>query len=377
MGHLRRINKGRMVKLLFILAYSLVLLELTFQCFPAKYFQRQTMYRLYESDEYIPFRLRKNANAVHQTAEFKYHVETNDVGMRDRDTKYDRDSRRILALGDSFTFGHGVEWDEVYVHRLERRTGYDILNAGQASGYGTDTQYLYLKHKGLDFDPDIVLVGLFVFNDISEINSVSEWHDVKDGLPGRITTDKYYMVARKKSWKTPIENLARYSRILSVAMEKAAVLRYQNLSKEGAKAEIEHRFKDNFGFFRKEMSPEVQDSFEKWKRCVLGMKRLCDERGIRLIFAVFPMEIQIYPESFELYRSFGQSMTEEEMKANLPQKRILRFLNQHGIESIDLLPAFKGSEYTFDDVYYKLDRHWKPLGHSIVADEIARYLEGK
>jgi hypothetical protein len=66
---------------------------------------------------------------------------------------------RIVALGDSFTFGEEVSDGETYASQLERLTpGTEVLNLG-VHGYGHDQMLLYLREEGLRYRPDVVLLG--------------------------------------------------------------------------------------------------------------------------------------------------------------------------------------------------------------------------
>src|SRR5262245_14134144 len=62
---------------------------------------------------------------------------TNEHGWRDRSRTIGRapGERRIAALGDSFVFGHGVDAADRFTDRLERDTGWQVLNFG-CSAYG-------------------------------------------------------------------------------------------------------------------------------------------------------------------------------------------------------------------------------------------------
>ena len=68
----------------------------------------------------------------------------NSKGLRDREYAYRKPSscQRILALGDSYTWGYGVGDDQIYTEVMERslserRPVWQVLNAG-VSGWGTD-----------------------------------------------------------------------------------------------------------------------------------------------------------------------------------------------------------------------------------------------
>jgi len=95
----------------------------------------------------------------------------NSKGLRDRDYAYRKPPgvKRILVLGDSYTWGYGVRNDEVYTEVLERRfeqegRKWEVINSG-VSGYGTDQEYLWFRTEGVKYQPDLVVVAFFVLND--------------------------------------------------------------------------------------------------------------------------------------------------------------------------------------------------------------------
>jgi hypothetical protein len=68
---------------------------------------------------------------------------------------------RIVALGDSFTFGEGVGDDEAFPHVLqELLPGTEVINLG-VHGYGHDQMLLRLRAEGRRYEPDLVLLGFF------------------------------------------------------------------------------------------------------------------------------------------------------------------------------------------------------------------------
>jgi hypothetical protein len=89
-------------------------------------------------------------------------------GLRGRQERpYEKPTgvRRVVVLGDSFTFGEDVSDDETFCQRLEQLLpGTEVLNLG-VHGYGHDQMLLYLREEGVKYRPDIVLLG-FVHADM-------------------------------------------------------------------------------------------------------------------------------------------------------------------------------------------------------------------
>ena len=77
--------------------------------------------------------------------------------------------RRVLCVGDSFTFGAGLLDEQTMPARLEvalngdRPPRWEVLNFG-VEGYGTDQQWLYFADRGLRYKADIVVLSFFELN---------------------------------------------------------------------------------------------------------------------------------------------------------------------------------------------------------------------
>ncbi|MGE3175035.1 MAG: SGNH/GDSL hydrolase family protein [Planctomycetota bacterium] len=114
--------------------------------------------------------------------EFRYfgaRCRTNSHGFRSPEIPVQKPpgAFRVVVLGDSVAFGHGVEQDEVFAHQLglllrERHPGraIDVINTG-VSGYNTAMEVETLVQKGLAFGPDLVVYH-FVGNDLDLPNLI-------------------------------------------------------------------------------------------------------------------------------------------------------------------------------------------------------------
>jgi len=95
-------------------------------------------------------------------------LNTNSRGLRQKhESNYQRTpgKHRIIALGDSFTFGAEVADDDTYSHYLESNLpNTEVLNFG-VQGYGHDQALLYLKEEGVKYHPDVVILG-FTYIDV-------------------------------------------------------------------------------------------------------------------------------------------------------------------------------------------------------------------
>ena len=78
-------------------------------------------------------------------------IKHNSKGFRgSRDFMIKNDKPRILALGDSFTYGLGVNDEQTYAHHLEIITGMEVINAG-VTAHGVDQSLLMWEKEGRVF----------------------------------------------------------------------------------------------------------------------------------------------------------------------------------------------------------------------------------
>jgi lysophospholipase L1-like esterase len=99
------------------------------------------------------------------SSRFSTHVSVNRKGLRDVEHEYQRsgDRKRVLVIGDSFGWGFGVNHSERFSELLESSMDIEVINAS-VSGYSTDQQLLWLRHEGVKYDVDLILL-VFCGND--------------------------------------------------------------------------------------------------------------------------------------------------------------------------------------------------------------------
>lgn len=115
-------------------------------------------------DEIVGWR---NAPNIDRTVQNEGHVRTNAAGMRN-DTDFPVDPvpgrRRLMIVGDSYSFGYGVDNDQTFAYLLaQRMPDWDVMNFA-VSATGTDQHYLMYERYGERYRPDIVLLGFYVLD---------------------------------------------------------------------------------------------------------------------------------------------------------------------------------------------------------------------
>ena len=253
-------------------------------------------------------------------------VVTNSEGMRDRERPRARPpgTRRIVVLGDSFTFGYGVEGDALWTAVLERLlpAGTEVLNFG-VGGYSTQDEAAVLEHKALGFDPDLVLVAYTLNDPDIEPDSGSI---AQPSLHALFTEPRWWQhshLLRGLSWLLHEGDVRR--------LGGGNVIRYL------------HACPETWG--------SVERGFER-------IARACAARGIPVGVVVFPV---IPGGQWATYRF-----------ADL-HAQVIAAAGRQGWPSLDLLPVW--AAHAPEELRVSLqDSHPDELGHRLTAQAVLAWL---
>jgi hypothetical protein len=184
----------------------------------------------FRRSDILPMELRPNGTFRLNMPEFDITVRTNDLGLRGGPIDFSRP--RIVCLGDSFTFGFGVEDQETWCAMLERMFGgkYSFVNASFAAGYAPDTYAVWLRHYAPRIRPAAVIVQISEFQ--YGIVDEHEWFFDEaarrqgDPVPRRIDRPGFVVTA-DGAWirKSFAARLPRVVRQLLKASYTVAILR--------------------------------------------------------------------------------------------------------------------------------------------------------
>jgi lysophospholipase L1-like esterase len=259
------------------------------------------------------------------------HVTYNELGLRDRPILPKApDEYRILALGDSVTFGWGVDQDKTFAARLEAilpsrlHRPVRVINSG-VGGYNTVQEVTYFKQEGIALQPDLVLLT-YVQNDIDELNPA--WNPLaSDALEKKSVTDRVNSMVRKLWLYRLVYHSYNYG-----------------LRKPHAKTVTT-------------TPPEEGTGWRQSMAALQELVSLCEARKIPLIV-------------------FFERMSPGD--SNLLLHDVL--LHAHGAPVYDMAPWFEGFE-ALSLTNSKVDSHPNAEGHRVMAEhmanDIATYLASK
>ncbi|MGH0032478.1 MAG: SGNH/GDSL hydrolase family protein [Myxococcota bacterium] len=272
-------------------------------------------------------------------------VRVNERGLRGPALPYAKPpgERRIVFLGDSVTFGFGIEdEDELFASQVGRALGARVVNAG-VGGYSPWQERLWLAREGLRYEPDLVVVS-FVLNDVTEKLSL-----VRYGGGGR-----GWQLARTARGR--LDRWASGSALITAARRGTAAVRFGRDVQLGAAQREAEDVK------RLALDPELPVVARGWRITLANLDGLLDlaaEHDVPLLVVVFPYAFQL-----EAPRRLGD-----------PQRRLVAHLEARGRPVLDLLPRF--AAHPAPDALMLDPSHPSVEGHALAARAIVERLEAE
>lgn len=138
----------------------------------------------YRLDSELIYSRLPNKTWVSKTDEFEEKVTSDNLGYRDKNIgEKGEDVFRIIAVGDSFTFGHGVENNdktypkqlELYLtHYLKINKKIEVINVAE-KGYSPDQEYRQIQKRLIQLSPDMILWNFSIPGDLYNLIQDPGW----------------------------------------------------------------------------------------------------------------------------------------------------------------------------------------------------------
>jgi hypothetical protein len=306
-----------------------------------------------------------------KTSEFTSWIEINSKGLRGAEIDYPKPAGeyRILVVGDSFTFAEQVNQQETFTQRLEDRLNgessgvhYRVLNAG-SNGWATANEAVYLTKEGVRFRPDLVIVALYVGNDISDnyrrVATVQNAVEADLALRGADSFDGPRRLLRKSELYSVFES--------------------------GVLAKLPW-WQGNGGGDDDDRKPprtlaEAQEAWTITERLLDRMRDVSASQGARFMVMAIPTALEVAQrggggvketdeEDDDQDESGDEKPGFEDMHGTLAE-----IVARANLTSLDLLAPFRRADNrTKERLYYRQNAHWTAAGHAVATDELYEFL---
>ncbi len=324
------------------------------------------------------------------TDDYYHNLKLNSVGMHDKEHQQSKpaDTFRILVLGDSFVRAHQVKEEETshqvlesLLNRKDSSQHFEAISAG-VDAWGTGQELLYYRSEGRDYQPDLVLLMLYIGNDIV------------DNLPGRGLTlrgrncySPYFVLCGDQLDATPwlfapgvsppTGNCPFGKKVLSNFLGK--IYHYSHLyhqlepllaARPPRVSALDYYTQENEFFdyasqltiaLIKQLEEEVRKDGAEFAVVLISPSDLIDFTRMSS------------SEREAIYQSLPFMRRAEEITP--PNRFLAEALAGEGIEVLNLLPSFvEHIDKTGEELGFQEDKHWNVVGNRVAAEAIYNWL---
>lgn len=303
---------------------------------------------------------------------YGHDVRTNSFGFRDEPVSRVKpeDVFRVIIVGDSFMEALQVAHEQSLPHLVEDRLTEDsgrrieVLNAG-VSGWGTDDQLDWLRRDGFDLDPDLVVVAMTLHNDVSD-NLEMNRHKFVDGVVSPRSDVQLswprYVELKIKGWLATHSQLYRFT---------TRAMRGGEIRKRAGR--LDHHVDR---LFKLETTERTALGWKLTRAHLDAIQTEGASIGADTAIFLIPLAVQISDQAFSEFLSL-RGLKPDQVDRMQPQRQILDWGRDAGVEVIDLLPVLR--RYTGMHsglLYVPRDGHWNEMGHKLAAGAVSDALIG-
>jgi hypothetical protein len=320
--------------------------------------------------------------AVHGlTGEFAFRFSTNAQGLRcDHDLVSPKPPGRVrcLVVGDSVTFGYGVDQGETFSDHAQRALDppgdrIEVINAGFASGYTFDTEFLFTREVAGSWQPDVVVVGVCLSNDLSDL-STTRWNVADGKLVSAEKQNDWVPLWVKKSALVNLLVKGVAPRVVSWfkggsgAGSTAAEPVARTESRPGAAPGLPSHPEPSGERAAPPSLPPAASSGSPQEKIAWVMKAWAHEAGLR----GYRLVLMLIPDAAEVHAAAGEGALE-----NIGEIRavFLEEARKAAVAVVDPSEVLRDHRRrTGEDPYFKLDGHPNKTGHRVLGSWLAEIL---
>jgi lysophospholipase L1-like esterase len=317
-------------------------------------------------------------NTVVEYPRFGASFATNSQGLRGPERSVARQAgvRRIVVLGDSFAWGHGVSTGQAFPEVLEQLLpNTEVINLG-VPGFNVRTERKYFDRVGARYQPDVVVLALCQ-NDIYDLDGLEQRRRnqnaaKQDEAPAPATADD-------GGWLRSVKKLLDdYSYVYAMCC------RAVNSHKTLARAAVRLGLKEDLAGFELlddnlhgsliDPPPPVQRAYEQIRQDLLRLDESVRSQGSRMVVAMIPALQAVNPD--ELVNSIAYTRYETgDFDVDQPYRILGRFLTEHGVRVVSPLATFREKRDHGTALYLPQDLHFSREGHRLFAEAVAPMLK--
>lgn len=292
----------------------------------------------------------------------------------------------VVTIGDSFSLGI-VPHDYHFTTVCERILGIPVDNMGIAST-GPPEYLTMLVDEALPLDPDLVVIDVFVGNDL---------------VLGRRSSNRWLERARPWLDRDSVLVWLVPARLAKISEERRRSGREGPLAEAPGADSSRSRMEDpattlwNLPWLADPMLERATFSEDGYRQleigrvrqnCTAGPAVLADCLGalrtMKTCAGSTPIAVMLIPDEFQVEDAVWEDARSDPRCADLdrdhPQKFLLPWLEEHGFPVLDLLPVLRSVPPLADGrrhLYHLRDTHFNARGNEVAGKALAEFLRSR
>lgn len=339
------------------------------------------------------------------TPEFSYTTRINSLGFRDHEwNEYKREGIiRILAIGDSFTFGWGVENNQAWPKILEQKLkeyGYNVEIANLGRPGADPAAYAQVAKRSIPIlKPDLIILATLQGDDLAQtmrqINMTfvaktkrTVFRLVKS-IVRRLFQNSYTVVWKylneeaksttlRDTWKEQAENLlASYGKAEKVRFEALDHSVKDLFLSGGLNPALVNLAICDTTYFIYTLdidNPIVQIALKQITEYYTEIAEEAKNVGSNVLVLSVPYGIYVSNRDLESRKKIGFSVMPEMLTSSLPDDAIRKVSDSSGLPFLNVTNQFRVKGKT-DTLFFEYDGHFNAKGHMVFADSMIPLLE--
>src|SRR5690606_20134767 len=283
-----------------------------------------------------------------QDKEFLVKYKTNAQGFRigaEDNPEIEVEHCDWLFIGDSYTQGAQVEYEDLYTSKLfDHQPNKIIVNAG-ISGLGIADEYYYYIREGRKLNADKVFLQICNFNDFMQVEK------------------------RTFGFSDYLMHYSNFARFVLYDFKYANPAELP-LGRWTEPFYPDEKTNKDYNIFYREQSEKKKKDLENFQFYLKKFADAVRENGGELIVLQIPTKEQVsYKYLNEVINAFQISI--EQLDMNFPNQWLAEQCRNNEVEHIDLLADFTGSE---TPLFFDFDEHLNVNGHKQIATSIEKHI---
>jgi len=341
-----------------------------------------------------------NTTRHFQSPEFSFTVKTNSLGFRDGEFSAQKSAPiRILALGDSFTYGWGVEIEQSWPRILEQRlrnAGLNVEVANLGKPAGSPRSYADIAEKAVPvLKPDLLIVAVLQGDDLAQMElapqpetdqakaaDASTKHPQARALAKRLYPNFLAWIdERENSEAVLTKQWRREAQIFLTVFTPKEKARLEKIDVRAREAFLNGELNPALvylgihqpEYFLQTMdanSAKVQELVSKMAEQFARIKNVARQNNADVLVVSMPYGIFVSSASLKSRERLGFTSAQEMLTTSAPDDEISIACQMAGVRFYDYTHDFRQASAQ-NNLFFELDGHINAQGHSYFAEVIA------